>query len=100
MSKFQVSGWAVLLFLSIAGFGDANSAAQNANSAQSQASTSRNNEFNVLDFGARADGKTLNTSAINAAVLAAAKVGGGTITFPPGRYRTGTFRLEIGRAHV
>jgi len=93
MRKLRVPrGW-VIFFISIITFAAANSAAQNTNSAQPQASTSRNNEFNIVDFGARADGKTLNTSAINAAVLAAAKVGGGTITFPPGRYRTGTFRL-------
>lgn len=71
--------------------GQGTSAAQN--TAPPQANSSRANEFNVLDFGARADGQTLNTNAITAAVLAAAKVGGGTITFPPGRYRTGTFRL-------
>ena len=93
MRKLRVPrGW-VVFFISIITFAAANSAAQNTNSAQPQASTSRNNEFNIVDFGARADGKTLNTSAINAAVLAAAKVGGGTITFPAGRYRTGTFRL-------
>ena len=93
MRKPWVSHCWVVLLISIAGLAAANSAAQSANPASSQASTSRTNEFNVLDFGARADGQTLITSAINAAVIAAAKVGGGTITFPPGRYRTGTFRL-------
>lgn len=91
MRKFPVPFWRIVLLISIAGIGAANSAAQNASSAPPP--SARNNEFNVLDFGARADGKTLNTTAINSAVLAAARVGGGTITFPPGRYRTGTFRL-------
>jgi parallel beta-helix repeat protein len=92
MRKLQVPHEWVLLSISIIAVAAANSAAQKANAAQPQVSTSHN-EFNVLDFGARADGQTLNTPAINAAVLAAARVGGGTITFPPGRYRTGTFRL-------
>ena len=89
MGKLQVSGWAVLLFAAIVSCDPVSSVAQSANPAPQ----ANSREFNVLDFGARADGQTLNTSAINAAVLAAAKVGGGTITFPPGRYRTGTFRL-------
>jgi hypothetical protein len=49
--------------------------------------------LNVLDFGAKADGHTLNTAAITAAVTAASKNGGGTVIFPPGTYLTGTFRL-------
>ena len=93
MRKLWVSRWWLVLSISIGGLGAANSGAQSASPASSQANTARTNQFNVLDFGARADGQTLNTSAINAAVLAAAKVGGGTITFPPGRYRTGTVRL-------
>ena len=93
MRKQRVPCTWVVLFISITAFGAANSPAQSAYSPPSSANASRNTEFNVLDFGARADGQTLNTPAINAAVLAAAKVGGGTISFPPGRYRTGTFRL-------
>ncbi len=93
MRKQRVPCTCVVLFISITAFGAAISAAQSAYSSPSSANPSRNNEFNVLDFGARADGQTLNTFAINSAVLAAAKVGGGTITFPAGRYRTGTFRL-------
>jgi len=93
MRKLRVPrGW-VIFFISIITFAAANSAAQNTNSAQPQASTSRNNEFNIVDFGARADGKTLNTSAINAAVLGGGGGGGGGGGVPPGRYRTGTFRL-------
>lgn len=49
--------------------------------------------FNVLDHGARGDGLTPDTAAINAAVVAAGKAGGGTVLLPPGRYITGTIRL-------
>src|SRR5690348_3539768 len=85
--------WTVLLLVLSVGLAKVDSTAQNTSSGTPAANGTRNNEFKVLDFGARADGQTLNTAAISAAVLAAVKVGGGTITFPPGRYRTGTFRL-------
>lgn len=50
--------------------------------------------FNVRDFGASGDGKTLDTAAISSAISAAAKSGGGTVLFPPGAYLTGTFQLR------
>ena len=42
--------------------------------------------YNVVDFGAKGDGKTNNTKAINSAVEAAAKNGGGTVYFPAGEF--------------
>jgi Pectate lyase superfamily protein len=50
--------------------------------------------FNVLDYGAKPDGRTLDTNAIAAAIHAAVKQGGGTVVFPPGAYVTGTFELQ------
>ena len=50
--------------------------------------------YNVLDYGARGDGKTNNTKAINAAVDAAAKNGGGTVYFPAGDYLSYTIHLQ------
>ena len=50
--------------------------------------------YNVLDFGARGDGKTNNTKAINAAVEAAAKNGGGTVFFPAGDFLSFTIRMK------
>lgn len=50
--------------------------------------------FNVRDFGAKGDGKTLETVALNRAVAACAKQGGGTVLVPPGRYITGTVLLQ------
>jgi polygalacturonase len=49
--------------------------------------------FNILDFGAKGDGKTVNTSAINQAIAACAKAGGGTVHVPAGEFRTGTVLL-------
>lgn len=48
----------------------------------------------VLDFGVSNDGTTLVTSALNAAIAACAESGGGVLTFPPGRYLTGTVQLQ------
>jgi polygalacturonase len=49
--------------------------------------------FDVRDHGAKGDGRTLDTAAIQAAIDRARDVGGGTVTVPPGNYVTGTLRL-------
>jgi hypothetical protein len=49
--------------------------------------------YNVRSFGASGDGNTLDTSAISNTIRAANSAGGGTVIFPAGRYRTGTFEL-------
>jgi len=50
--------------------------------------------FNVLDFGAVADGKTVATTAIQKAVDACAAAGGGKLVFPAGHYLTGPIFLK------
>ena len=50
--------------------------------------------FDVLDYGAKGDGTTNNTRAINAAIDAAAQHGGGTVYFPAGEYLSYTIRLQ------
>jgi hypothetical protein len=49
--------------------------------------------FNVRDQGARGDGQTLDTAAINKAIEACTAAGGGQVVFPPGRYLSGTVHL-------
>ena len=47
----------------------------------------------VRDHGARGDGRTLDTRAIQSAIDAAGR-SGGTVSFPPGEYLSGTLRLR------
>jgi len=49
--------------------------------------------FNVLQFGAKGDGKSKDTAAVQAAIDAAGKAGG-TVVFPAGNYLSGTLRLK------
>lgn len=48
----------------------------------------------VRDFGAKGDGHTLDTAAVNAAIADAAKHGGGTVFFPVGDYLCHSIRLQ------
>ena len=50
--------------------------------------------YNVLDYGAKGDGITLDSPAINAAIEAADKAGGGQILLPAGTYLCGSIRLK------
>jgi polygalacturonase len=50
--------------------------------------------FNVRDFGAKGDGIAIDSRAINQAIAAATKVGGGTVYFPAGTYASYSIRLE------
>jgi polygalacturonase len=49
--------------------------------------------FNVLDFGAVPDGKTLNSAAFDRALKACAAAGGGTVHVPAGEYLSGPVYL-------
>lgn len=50
--------------------------------------------FDVKTFGAKGDGKTLDTPAINKAIEAAAAAGGGTVYLPAGNYLCFSIRLK------
>ena len=49
--------------------------------------------FDIRDFGAVADGATMNTEAINEAIAACAAAGGGTVLIPAGLWLTGPIHL-------
>ncbi|MFA6084329.1 glycoside hydrolase family 28 protein [Mucilaginibacter sp.] len=50
--------------------------------------------FNILDYGAVNDTSRLSTVAINKAVQACFKAGGGTVVIPPGNFKSGTITLK------
>ncbi|MDR7370084.1 glycoside hydrolase family 28 protein [Flavobacterium aquidurense] len=50
--------------------------------------------YNINDFGAVADGKTMNTAAFEKAIKACAENGGGKVIVPNGKYLTGAIHLE------
>ena len=50
--------------------------------------------FDITTFGAVGDGKTLSTTAIQSAVDACAKTGGGVVLVPPGQYASGAIALR------
>ncbi len=52
-----------------------------------------NTTFNVTSYGAVGDGKTMNTTALQKTIDAAAAAGGGTVLIPAGKFLTGPFTL-------
>jgi len=50
--------------------------------------------FDVRRYGARGDGKTLDTKAVNHAIQAAAAAGGGVVVFPAGSYLCFSIHLK------
>ena len=50
--------------------------------------------YNVHDYGAKGDGKALDSPAINAAIEAAVRDGGGQVLLPAGTYLSGSIRLK------
>lgn len=51
-------------------------------------------EYNILDFGAVPDGKTINTEAIQSAIDQLSETGGGKLVFPAGSFLTGSLHLK------
>lgn len=51
-------------------------------------------EYNVRHFGAKGDGTTLDSPAINAAIDSAVAHGGGRVTLPAGIYLSGSIHLK------
>ncbi|HEX3879302.1 MAG TPA: glycosyl hydrolase family 28-related protein, partial [Bryobacteraceae bacterium] len=50
--------------------------------------------FNPYDFGAKGDGQHKDTAALQDAIDACSKAGGGTVLLTPGRYLTGAIELR------
>ena len=50
--------------------------------------------FNVKDYGAKGNGSTIDSTAINKAITAANAAGGGTVRFPSGTYQSHSIHLK------
>ncbi len=50
--------------------------------------------YNIRDYGAVGDGKTLDSPAINRAIEACAQAGGGTVSLPAGTYLSGSIHMK------
>lgn len=54
----------------------------------------RNASYNILNFGAIADGKTMATESIRKAIVACSENGGGKVIVPAGKFLSGPIHLE------
>lgn len=54
----------------------------------------RKDTFNIVDYGAVADGLTLNTNSIRQAITACSKKGGGVVVVPGGLWLTGPIAMQ------
>jgi polygalacturonase len=54
----------------------------------------RDAQYNVKDFGAKGDGTTNDTPAINKAINEAHNDGGGDIVFPAGTYEAASIQIK------
>src|SRR5215207_3916253 len=91
----QVRAYAALLglasFLALAAVRD-DASAQRRAAARAQPNDAA--VYSVRAYGARGDGRTLDTPAVNRAIEAAAAAGGGTVHFPAGTYLCFSIRLK------
>ncbi|MES2239638.1 MAG: glycosyl hydrolase family 28 protein [Bacteroidota bacterium] len=60
----------------------------------SQVKTKSQKEFLITNYGAKADGKTINTIAIQKAIDAAFKNKGGRVVFPKGAFLSGSIQMK------
>lgn len=63
-------------------------------SANAQQKSKSQKEFVITNYGAKADGKTLNTTAIQKAIDAAFSNKGGIVVFPKGQFLSGSIQLK------
>jgi len=54
----------------------------------------KNVDYSILDYGAVADGKTMNTESFKKAIQACSKNGGGRVIVPVGKFISGPIHLE------
>ena len=87
-----LSGCLLVVGLSLSSIGGAR-----VHAAEKDTASSNDHVFSITSFGAKGDGVTLNTRAINEAIEACSAAGGGQVLIPPGRFLSGTIHL---RSHM
>jgi polygalacturonase len=93
--KFKRSTVLLALALSSATYTYA-SLNNNVAAGKKEVSKNREKQYNIADHGAIGDGKTINTSAIQATIDKIAKDGGGTLLIPKGVFISGSLFLKPG----
>lgn len=82
-------------FLTYAAYGLTGGALLAGSPALARAKSAKNQGiYDVKLFGAKGDGNTIDTDAINRAIAAAAAAGGGTVYFPGGTYASYSIHLQ------
>ena len=105
MIKFIRTNSAILIFISTIIFGCTGTTVQQEVEtdpwdqveeilARIQAPVFPDNDFNILEYGAKADGKTDVSAAIKDAIEACAAAGGGRVVVPEGDYATGPIYIK------
>ncbi|HSE15944.1 MAG TPA: glycoside hydrolase family 28 protein [Pyrinomonadaceae bacterium] len=84
----------LILTLALCAFTASHTVHSTATTALAQKSAPFAGAFDVKKFGAKGDGKALDSPAINKAIDAAAAAGGGTVLFTAGTYRSFSIRLK------
>src|SRR6266496_1371584 len=84
----------LILAVFVVGFTLTSARTTYSNVASPTAATTDAGVFDVRAFGAKGDGKALDTPAVNKAIEAAAQAGGGTVRFPAGTYRCFSIHLK------
>ena len=84
----------LILALACCAFTSSRTVHSTATTAVAQKAAQFSGAFDVRKFGAKGDGKALDSPAINKAIDAAAAAGGGTVLFTAGTYRSFSIRLK------
>jgi len=94
INQSRLLGIALLVSVGFQSIGQGNAKYSWSNLPKIQQPVFKKDTVNVLTFGAKPDGVTLNTKAINDAISASSKKGGGVVLIPAGLWQTGPIELK------
>ena len=94
INQSRLLGIALLVSIGFQSIGQGNAKYSWSNLPKIQQPVFKKDTVNVLTFGAKPDGVTLNTKAINDAISASSKKGGGVVLIPAGLWQTGPIELK------